>query len=354
MVNLVRSHPGESDEELSARLGRALHESGSLDFVRDGDMVALKSHFGEEGGDGWVRPQYLRMLGERVRSRGGRPFLTETSTLYKGRRSDALAHFELAQEHGFGWEATGLPLVMADGLQGDDERQLPVPGGQLYQRVNIAALFARIQGLLLVSHFTGHLATGFGAALKNLGMGCASRRGKLAQHSTSKPSVKRKKCTACGTCLAWCPQNAIRMDGEAARIDTARCIGCGECLAVCRFDAIGYNWSETYEQLQRKIVEHAWALCHLLADRLLAVTFLTRITRDCDCMGRHEPIAADIGVLFGRDAVAIDAAAVDLLQAATGKPLAGLTFDIPWKAQFDHARAIGFGDGAYELREWAP
>jgi uncharacterized protein len=349
-VTLVRVRPGQSEEALCARLRRALETSADLAFVADGDRIAVKTHFGEEGARGYVRPLHLRMIGELLRTRGGRPFLTETSTLYKGRRGDAVAHIELAHEHGFGFEATRMPLIMADGLLGDDELEMEIPG-RIYRQVNVAALFAKVNGLVLVTHFTGHMMTGFGAALKNLGMGCASRRGKLAQHSTAKPKVKKKKCTGCGTCRTWCPVQAIRLENGVAGIDSARCIGCGECLAVCRFDAVGYSWSATSEQLQRKMVEHAFAVYRAQKNRFLAVTFLTRITRDCDCMGKYEPVLADIGILFGCDPVALDAAALDLVETAAGKSLGQLTYDCPARIQLEHAREIGFGSTDYQLVE---
>ena len=130
-----------------------------------------------------------------------------------------------------------MPVIMADGIHGDEEVEVDI-NGEIYRKVKIASLLSRIQGLIVATHFTGHIVSGFGGALKNMGMGLASRRGKMIQHSTSKPLIKKKKCTACGECIRWCPADAIEFKEGKAEIDPGLCIGCAECLAVCRFDAV--------------------------------------------------------------------------------------------------------------------
>ena len=351
-VYFIPSADNEPDEAVCLKLEKAIMDKGLFSFVQASDMVAFKTHFGEEKSKGYVRPLNFKMMGDLVRQRGGLPFLTDTATLYSGMRNQAIGHIELAHRHGFGFEKTGLPLIMADGLTGDEELEVPVPG-KIYQKVKLAALIVKTQALVVVSHFTGHLASGFGAALKNMGMGCASRRGKLAQHSTATPSVKKKKCTACGACVKWCPVQAITMAENVAQIEKLTCIGCAECLTVCRFDAIGYNWSETYVQLQRKIVEHAWGVAESKKGKAIYINFLNRISKDCDCMGGYKKIVPDIGVLVSADPVALDAASLDLVEKTAGKPLTALAYDIPHRVQIDYAREIGFGNPDYGLTEIA-
>ncbi len=347
-IHFIPVADNEADEEIARRLEAFIVGHGLFSFVRARDMVAFKTHFGEEGTEGFVRPLYFTMMGRLVKKKQALPFLTDTATLYSGMRNQAVSHIELAQRHGFGFEKTGLPLIMADGLTGDEELEVAIPG-RIYRRVKIASLIIKAQSLVVVSHFTGHLASGFGAALKNMGMGCASRRGKLEQHSTATPSVKKKKCTGCGACLTWCPAQAITLADQVARIDKAACIGCAQCLTVCRFDAIGYNWSATYEQLQRKIVEHACGVAVAKGNKAVYINFLTRISRDCDCMSGYRKIVPDIGILIGRDPVALDAASLDLVEQRAGQPLTALAYDIPHRVQIEHAREIGFGNPEYEL-----
>jgi len=184
-----------------------------------------------------------------------------------------------------------------------------------------------------------------------MGMGCSSRRGKLNQHSTAKPTVKKKKCTGCQACLRWCPRQAISMAEGTAGIDSLACIGCGECLTVCRFDAIGYNWSESVENLQKKVVEHAWGVALSKKGKIGCINFLNRITRDCDCMGEYRKIVPDIGVVFGFDPVAVDAASLDLVEQRAGTPLSKLAYAVPCRLQIEYAREIGFGNSDYRLVE---
>ena len=340
----------EADEQVCRKLEKAIRVHDWLAFIQARDLVALKTHFGEEKSQGYVRPLNLAMLAKLAKEKGSQPFLTDTATLYSSLRANAVGHIELAQRHGFGFENTRIPLIMADGLTGDEEIEVSIPG-RLYQKVKIASLIVKAQSLVLVSHFTGHMVSGFGAALKNMGMGCSSRRGKLAQHSTATPSVKKKKCSGCGACITWCPAQAIILADEIAQIDKKKCIGCAECLTVCRFDAIGYNWSETYEQLQRKIVEHAWGVALAKQGKALYINFLNRISKDCDCMGGYKKISPDIGVLIAFDPVALDAASLDLVEEKTGKRLPQLSYDIPYRVQIDYAREIGFGNPDYRLVE---
>jgi hypothetical protein len=237
---------------------------------------------------------------------------------------------------------------MADGLYGDEEIEVPIQG-KLYKKVKLASLVVKAQAMVMVSHFTGHLATGFGAALKNMGMGCASRKGKMAQHSTAKPKVKMEACTKCGMCVKWCPEEAIAMTTEGAVIDSDKCIGCGQCLAVCRFDAVAYNWGATYEDLQKKVVEHAMGVAASKPGKILYINFLTRISKDCDCMPGFESIVPDIGVLIGLDPVALDAASLTLVEQHAGAALSSLAYDIPYRKQLEYAAELGFGNADYEL-----
>jgi len=340
----------EKIPEIIKRLEDFLKTSGLLNFINEKDFVAVKTHFGEKKINGIIRPEFMGVLNRIVRDRGGNPFLTETSTLYRGDRSNAADHLRLAADHGFTVENTGMPVIMSDGIHGDEEVEVEI-GGKLYKKVKIAALLSKVQGLIVASHFTGHIVSGFGGALKNMGMGLSSRKGKMVQHSTSKPVIKKKKCTACGECIRWCPVEAIDFKEGKAEIDPAVCIGCAECLAVCRFDAVVYNWSESYEKLQQKITEHALGVSEIMGGKTLYLNFLTNISKDCDCMGTYEKITPDIGILISRDPVAIDSASLYLVEKRSGKKLSELSYNIPYRTQLDHAEDIGFGSTDFEIIE---
>ena len=344
--------PSRTDDDagISTKVANLITGRNLLGFVKENDFIALKTHFGEGGNSGWVRPVHVKTIGELIMKKNAFPFLTETSTLYKGHRNNAVSHIALAHRHGFGYEKTGLPLIMSDGLIGDEETEVKIPG-RIYTSVKIARMLAKVQGFIAFTHFTGHLGTGFGAALKNIGMGCASRKGKMVQHSTMKPKIDPKLCTLCGECEKWCPAVAISLGEESAVIDRSKCIGCGQCLAVCRFDAVKYNWGASYADLQKKVVEHAFGVASLHRGRMLFLNYLTRISKDCDCMSSYEQVAPDIGVLISRDPVAVDAASIDLVEKTLGKKFAEVSYNIPYRIQIEYSREIGFGSPDYELEE---
>jgi uncharacterized protein len=348
-VYFIEASDNERDDILCDKLKDLIQAEDLLGFVADRDITAIKTHFGESPDLGYPRPLYIKMLGEGVKNRGGIPFLTETSTLYKGNRDNAIKHIAHAHTQGFDVSSTGMPIIMADGLFGDEEYDVPI-SGKLYRTVHIAALFAKCNALVVLSHFTGHLAAGFGATLKNLGMGCSSRKGKMEQHSTAKPKIVKKNCTGCGVCAKWCPQDAITLSDERAVINARKCIGCGECLAMCRFDAVKYNWGATYEDLQKKVVEHAMGVYSLYQGKSLFINIVTRISKDCDCMGHtYKKIAPDVGILVSRDPVAVDAASLELVEQSTGKTLSQLAYDIPFRVQLEYSDELNFGSRDYNL-----
>ncbi len=338
------------DNDLAGRMAEAIRQVRLFDGVGEKDIVAVKTHFGESNKSGYPRPVFLRNLGDLIKERGGLPFLTETSTLYRGNRTNAVTHLLHAGNQGFTVEATGMPVVMADGLFGDNEVPVEIKG-KIYSSINVAAEIPKAQWLVVMTHFTGHMVSGFGGALKNLGMGCTSRRAKMIQHSTAKPTINRKACTLCGECERWCPVEAITLDEESAVIDHKVCIGCGQCLAVCRFDAVKYNWKATYDDLQKKITEHALGVVESVRGNTLYITLLTRISKDCDCIPDYEKITDDIGLMISRDPVAIDTAALDMVEEKSGKLFSQMTFNIPYRVQVEYAREIGFGSSDYELME---
>jgi uncharacterized protein len=348
-VYFIEASDNERDDILCQRLKGLIQAEDLLGFIADKDITAVKTHFGESLELGYARPLYLKMLGEVLKGKGGLPFLTETSTLYKGNRDNAIKHIAHAHAQGFDVATTGMPIIMADGLFGDEEYDVSIDG-KMYKSVHIAALFAKCNALVVVSHFTGHLAAGFGATLKNLGMGCASRKGKMEQHSTAKPKIVKKKCTGCGVCAKWCPEAAITLVEDRAVITAGKCIGCGECLAMCRFDAVKYNWGATYEDLQKKVVEHALGVSSLYQGKSLFINIVTRISKDCDCMAHtYKKITPDVGILVSRDPVAVDAAALDLVEKRAGLVLSQLAYDIPYRVQLEYAKELDFGNPKYKL-----
>lgn len=316
------------------------------------DLVAIKIHFGEDGNTTHVSANYLKSIINQLKTQKAKPFFTDTCVLYRGNRSDAINHLILAESHGFSQNEIGIPVIIADGLRGSNEIEVKIPG-KLFNKVSIAADAMTANAMLVVTHVTGHMASGIGGAIKNLGMGLASRKGKLRQHSSMKPRIEVAKCTGCGQCIIWCPENAISMNGNVAVINEKICIGCGECLTVCHFDAVKYNWKTSNVDLQKKMAEHALGAVIQKKDKVCCLSFLVNITKDCDCLNQpQKSIMRDIGILASKDPVAIDKASLDLVEQFSGKSLVSQCYpSMDPTVQLVHGEKIGLGMMDYELVE---
>ena len=177
-----------SDMNLPRKLRRLILAAGmnNIDFTRQ--FAAIKLHFGEPGNLSFLRPNWAKTVADTVRELGGLPFLTDCNTLYVGRRKNALDHLDAAMENGFSPLSTGCQIIIADGLKGTDERLVPVHG-EYVQEAKIGAAIMDADVFISLNHFKGHEMAGFGGALKNIGMGCGSRAGKMEMHAAGKPLV---------------------------------------------------------------------------------------------------------------------------------------------------------------------
>jgi uncharacterized protein len=351
-VYFLRLADGLPAAEQAVAMGRIYEGSGASAAVSAKDFVAIKLHVGERKNTTHVKPELIRELVEKVKGQGGAPFLTETSTLYKGQRENAVKHILHAHSHGFGIEGVGAPFIMADGLTGNTEHEISIRG-ELHESVKVAREVVSADALLVVSHATGHVASGLGACIKNLGMGLASRMGKMRQHSAMLPEVINDKCKFCQKCIKWCPKDAIIEKGGKAYILTEKCIGCGECLAMCRFDAVKYDWGAESGFMQKSMAEHAYGVVKDKPGKCFYFNVLVDMTKDCDCFDTvQQKMIPDLGLLASDDPVAIDKATLDLTAAAHGKTLAQLSYARHNALiQVEHGAKIGLGSLQYELVE---
>ncbi len=352
----------DGGDSLIEKVSRLFDAAGFAGIVGGGEPVAVKLHFGELGGDAFISPVLVRQVVDRVRASGGRPFLTDTNTLYRGGRFDAPAHLETAILHGFDFAVTGAPLVIADGIRGTNVRKVPVETPR-FQNVLVAGDIAAVSSMLVLSHFKGHEVAGFGGAIKNLAMGCAPPQGKQEQHS-ARPFVIAGSCTGCGHCTEVCPVGAVTVVHSVSRIDKACCIGCFECLAHCPSHAVDVDWTTEIPEFVKRMVEYAKGVASTKAGRIGYMNFLLRITPDCDCVPWSDaPIVPDIGVLVSHDPVAIDAASYDLVcsqealphtrmksgQVPGGDKFQGIFPDTDGCLQLRYGEEIGLGKKEYTL-----
>jgi uncharacterized Fe-S center protein len=353
-VYYIKASTAEGEQAISEKARRLFKAGGFAKCFKANDFTAVKVHVGEDGNTTYVKAPALKGLVDELVALKTKAFVTDTSTLYTGQRHNAIDHTALAVNRGFGMAGLGIPFIVPDGLFGTAETAVKIEG-ELDTEVSIAADIVRCQSILSVAHFTGHLAACAGATIKTLGMGCSSRKGKMRQHSALKPHVKKGRCTRCGECHRHCPADAITIDRIQAHIDQDKCIGCAECVAVCRFEAVAYDWQQENEILGKSIAEHALGAVKGKEGRCAFFNFVMSVTKDCDCFGQADmpTIVPDIGILASTDPVAVDKAAIDLVEAAGGKKLSQLTgyTRLDWRYQIEHGVMIGLGSSEYALTE---
>ncbi|MEN3185959.1 MAG: DUF362 domain-containing protein [Atribacterota bacterium] len=334
--------------------------------VAKNDFVAVKLHFGERGNHGFIRPVFVRSIVEAIREAGAKPFLTDTNTLYTGFRHNAVDHLETALFHGFGYPAVPAPLIIADGLRGNDEVEVKVEGNH-FQTVKIARAIHEADFLFALTHVKGHMETGLGGAIKNLGMGCASRAGKQMQHGeTFFPQPQEEKCIGCQRCIRHCPTQALFLnERKKAGLKRELCIGCAECLLYCPTEAIEPSWSSSSALLQERMVEYALGVLQGKKGKCAFINFITDVSPDCDCAPWHDAsLIPDVGILGSHDLLAIDQASADFIQASQGLPgtelknalgpgtdkLLDVHPEALWQTQLDYAEKLGLGKRTYELQ----
>ena len=348
------------EENLPQKLTRLLKTAGIGQIDFRGKFVAIKIHFGELGNLAFLRPNYAKAVADLVKQLGGRPFLTDCNTLYVGHRKNALDHLDTAYENGFSPLSTGCQILIADGLKGTDEVLVPIQGEYVREaKIGRAVMDADI--VISLNHFKGHEEAGIGGALKNLGMGCGSRAGKMEMHSSGKPRVEEEKCIHCGACAKNCAHGAISVPEKKARIDHGKCVGCGRCIGVCPADAVKPANDEAAEILSRKITEYALAVVQ--GRPHFHVSLAIDISPYCDCHAENDaPIVPDVGMFASFDPVAIDQACADLVNAQPALPNSILAERQPdgdhfhtvhpitsWREAVTHGEKLGLGTSQYEL-----
>ncbi len=362
----LRALPGTN---LLMKLEKLIRSAGigNIDFKEK--MTAIKIHFGEPGNLSYLRPNYAKVVADVVKSLGGKPFLTDCNTLYVGRRKNALDHIDTAYENGFTPFSTGCNVIIADGLKGTDETLVPVKGGELVKEAKIGHAIMDADIFISLNHFKGHELTGFGGAMKNIGMGCGSRAGKMEMHNSGKPEVDGEICKGCKICAKNCAHDAISFDADTknASIDHNKCVGCGRCLGSCNFNAI-YNQSDSaISELNKKIAEYSKAVVD--GRPQFHINLVMDISPYCDCHGENDaPILPDVGMFASFDPVALDKACADACNQMPPMPgsllderiheenfhdhhdhFVNTTPEAEWETCLAHAEKIGIGTREYEL-----
>lgn len=358
----LRAYPGNN---LLQKLDRLMEQAGMGQIDFQDKFVAIKIHFGEPGNLAYLRPNYAKVVVYFVKARGGKPFLTDCNTLYVGGRKNALEHLESAYTNGYNPFTVGCHLLIADGLKGTDEAYVPVEGGEYVTEAKIGRAIMDADIVISLSHFKGHESTGFGGALKNLGMGCGSRAGKMEMHSAGKPWVRASRCVACGACQRICAHGAPNLNSEGVmEIDHSKCVGCGRCIGICPRDAVRPANDESNDILNCKIAEYAKAVTAGRPN--FHINLVMDVSPNCDCHGENDvPIVPDVGMFASFDPVALDCACADAvnrqpvvpgccLDDGSGREEDHFHHNHPetnWRSCVEHAEKLGMGTQQYTLVE---
>ena len=363
-VYFARMRIRSPEENNCTKLAKLCSLSGLSSIISEGDLTAVKIHFGESGNDTYIKPIFARSIIDEIKKAGGKPFLTDTNTMYIGSRHVATDHLITAIRNGFAYAVVDTPLIIADGLKGQNFRDILI-SGKYFKCVKIAGDIADADAMVVLTHMKGHALAGFGGALKNLAMGCAPPIGKRDQHQGMQAEVNEQSCVGCGFCVTQCPFDAIHMQVKAY-VDRSVCHGCSACLQVCPEKAIDFNWKQDVPKFLERMAEYAMGAVSGKKGKVLYINFLTGITPDCDCVPWSDsPIVPDIGFLASIDPVAIDKASIDLINQQKGLDNSSLCYNHePGKDKFSgiwdkvdgnylikYGEKLGLGSQNYTLIE---
>ena len=354
---------------LPAKLKKLIRKAGIQTLDMEGKFTAIKMHFGELGNISYLRPNYARAVVDVVKECGGKPFLTDCNTMYPGSRKNALEHLECAWENGFTPLTVGCPILIGDGLKGTDDIAVPVKGGVYVKEARIGHAIMDADVFISLTHFKGHEMTGFGGAIKNIGMGCGSRAGKTDQHSSGKPHIETNRCRGCRRCQRECANQGLVFDETEKKmhVDQEHCVGCGRCLGACNFDAIVFDNDAAVRLLNCRMAEYTKAV--LDGRPNFHISLVVDVSPNCDCHGENDiPILPNIGMFASFDPLALDQACADACLVATPMPGSQLaknlakpgfmnlhdhfrnsTPESEWESCLEHAEKIGLGTREYEL-----
>jgi hypothetical protein len=354
---------------LPTKLQKLIKKAGVKNLNMEGKFVAIKLHFGELGNISYLRPNYSRAVADVVKECGGKPFLTDCNTMYPGSRKNALEHLACAWENGFTPLTVGCPILIGDGLKGTDDIEVPVAGGEYVKAAKIGRAIMDADVFISLTHFKGHEMTGFGGAIKNIGMGCGSRAGKTEQHCSGKAEIDQAKCRGCRMCLKECANDGLAFDAEAKkmRVNEEQCVGCGRCLGACNFDAIAFANFAANELLNRRMAEYTKAVID--GRPCFHISLVVDVSPNCDCHGENDvPILPNVGMFASFDPLALDQACVDACLKAQPLPGSQLfanmakpdfvdqhdhftnsTPESEWRTCLEHAEKIGIGTRTYKL-----
>lgn len=346
-VYFVEAKTSDSEARRLALLKLLKKIDGFLTYEKD-EFIPIKFTIGDSACIYQVSPELVKIIVASIKAKKAKPFIFDTNVIYNGERQNAIDHLTLAQNKGFTHAKIGAPYIIADGLLGQDGKEFEVIS-KVIKKIRVPSFVGMLDNLLVLSHVTGHIISGYAGAIKNVAMGMVVRATKLAQHSSIKPHIIKDKCVLCKCCIEICPAQAISVKTDKAFINQETCIGCGECLCACKFNAIFINWAVEADVFAERLVDVAKFILSKFKHKFF-INFAFDITKECDCIsGKNDKMVSEhIGILASGDILALDKATMDLVDQHNGT----LRMERPQEAfnkMFTFAREKGLGNLDYNL-----
>ncbi|MCL6635413.1 MAG: DUF362 domain-containing protein [Peptococcaceae bacterium] len=376
-------------ESLIAKAKEVFYAAELDKCIKPGDTVAIKVHVGEWNRTSCLRPEYVAAIVEEVKKLGGKPFVTDSTTLTYhlfSSRFDEIGVLKTAYRHGFNPNSLGCPVVPADGYIGHDDVRVDIPDGNILKETYVGRAIACADAVINLAHAKGHPITSFGGCIKNFGIGGQSKRGKYCTHlamwgdpadAIGYPLVNAQNCAGTGCkwhqlCMDGCPENAITITDQGMSLDFNKCRLCYSCQVTCLFtgeSTIGFR-DDYFPYAQIAMSDAAKGVMNLFdPEKIGFMSYVVDVSPECDCFPwSGTSIVPDIGILASKDIVAIDAAALDLIDAAPNYP-GSRADDLGLKPGDDKFKAInlvtprialraaekiGMGSMTYELEKFEP
>jgi len=331
-------------------LKKLLVKTASFFAYKKDEFVPVKLTIGDSACIYNISPELVKAVVSEIKKSKSKPFLFDTSVIYKGERQNAVDHLNLAQSKGFGYTRVGAPFIIADGVFGQDGREFSINEPYI-GKIKVPSFIGMVDSLVVLSHVTGHIVSRYAGAIKNVAMGMSCRSAKQVQHSSLKPSVIAKNCVACGCCINICPVKAISFVKEKAVINQQLCVGCSECICACKFDAIYINWHEDPQIFCRRMSETAYHILSKFKNKFF-INFAFDITKECDCISSKDEmmVSQNIGILASDDIVSLDRATLDLIAKNEISDFFGAKNEM-YENMLTTAEVKGLGKIQYELVE---
>ncbi len=318
---------------------RLYDAAGIFDCVKKDDLVAIKLHVGELGNPYYVQPVFVHDVVRRVKEAGGKPFLTDSNTYYHANRNNAYDHAINALTNGYHM----APFIVADGLRSENFRKVKTKG--ILKEIEVSGAIAEADAMIVITHCKGHELSGFGGAIKNLGMGCTSHAGKLRQHRTVELEIDESKCIGCGKCKEACEMGIPDIIGKKSKNTSPLCMRCPFCSSACPRSAIKLVHQDN---ICRALASAAFGvLSTFKKGKVSYVSFAKDITQYCDCRPNPGEITMkDIGIFASNSPVSIDGAFL----AMADYKLFNDAYHVDCMLQVQEAKALGLaGDAKPEI-----